>query len=317
MITLIENKTFNKHKTIWTKDLNYFCSLLTNSKIFKTYENPNSDLHKTRWRIIKDKNEIKDILSKNYSSMNRGEDYKKGLPSTTVITDTLFPINLKTELFKLSWLNNIEEKEHSLKEQYNKESQEYGIYIHTVLEKYLKNKSEYYKKNIQDIIKEIRYSQEIKKNLPNFIKQSIILESIARETLINFIKNELYQYDYMASEYFFNTGRIQGTIDFIGIKDNICNINDFKTTRKTYKNGSRKFSSFKDIDNYNRQLCSYYNGLYKSGVFSKNEKINFNIFQFHLLSNEYKVFKIKKEDIIKWSDEIEMVLDWYWDSKLI
>ena len=101
MIRLLKHKHLKKYKTIWTKDTLKLCELLLNEKMFNHY-----DFLETNWEFVNDKEEVKLILDENFSSRNRTEEYEIGLPSATVIGDSLFPVNLVGEIYKLSWLNN-------------------------------------------------------------------------------------------------------------------------------------------------------------------------------------------------------------------
>ena len=64
--------------TIHKEDEQNFYDII-NSGIF-TKEN--------KFRLIKDKAEIKKILEERYASRNRGEDYTAGLPSATLISSS-------------------------------------------------------------------------------------------------------------------------------------------------------------------------------------------------------------------------------------
>ena len=66
--------------TIHREDENNFYEIV-NSNIFN---------RENKFRLIKDKNEIKKILDSRYSSKNRGEEYTEGVPSATLISSALF-----------------------------------------------------------------------------------------------------------------------------------------------------------------------------------------------------------------------------------
>lgn len=320
MITLIENKVFNKHRTVWTKDVKRFLTMLDNERKFINYETCNCNKPclcspEARWKVVEDLDRVKYTLDTNYSSNNRTEQYEVGLPSTTVICDILFPVNLKEEIYKLSWLNNVAVDVYKEKEQYNLQSMRFGTYIHKILELYLTDKRKYYNRNIDSLIQKARTDEEVLRAFPDFNDNRIEIETIARDVLDKFLKDELCKYECVSSEQFFNSGRLQGSVDFVGMHNNTLYINDFKTTRATYPTGTRKFGTPSQMSSYHRQLCSYWNELTNADLIPKTNNVAFKIFQFHLLSNEYKIFKVEKNMITKWNDEINIVLDWYWQMK--
>ena len=320
MITLLKNKELNKYRTIWNKDIPEYRRIVHGEySSFRRYKRKIKDnvfANDIRFSIVP-KAEVKNILNNEFSSKGRGGDYHDGLPSPTIIGDTLFPLDLERELYKIKWLNDVNIEDFEQSEERGRESMRLGTYIHKILELWLIDERDYYKKDIESLIKIARNDAELKEKL--FVHNINIFEyeTIAREVLPDFIKNELYRYDCIGSEVFFRNKLFQGTIDMIALNNNNFYIIDFKTTRRTNPNGSRKFSSPSDIGSYKRQLCCYYMALLKNGIipdYKKND-ISFNIVQFHLISNEYKTIKVSLNDIVAYMDDINNVIKWYWENK--
>lgn len=317
MIELIEFKGLEgKHRTIWSKDKDKFLNMIVNEKLFKQYDVKGKDYKLPRVRLISDKNKVKEILLKYYSSKGR-DGYEAGKPSPSVIADTLYPVDLNKELFKLLWLAN--EDINIIKEQetHNKQSMHFGTYVHLILQLWAISKKPYHQRNLSEIIIQAREHEDIKKYLPDFNENMIEYETTTQKVLNDFIINELIKHDIIGTEYYFRSDRMQGCVDLISMINGKYCISDYKTTKKIYKNtGGRKFSSAKDIQQYHRQLCAYALSLIKAGIIPPYEKdnIDFNIFQFHLLSCEYKVFNVANSEVLKWEESLNNVIDWFHNS---
>ena len=317
MILLLKNKTLNKYRTIWESDKEQFLKLLYNEKIFKQYPHPECEfLTFPRWEIVADKSEVKKTLKENFSSKGRGGQYQAGLPSTTVVVDTLYPVDLKKERFKLSWLNNVSEEDFYNQEEKNKESMNLGTYLHKILELYLLSELPKHKKDVRIFVEQARSDKEVLKIFPDFEERRIALETMVAETVSEFISRELCEYICLGSEIFFNTGRLQGTVDMVGLKSGCIAIQDFKSTRKSYPNGTPKFTSPNDMDSYVRQLCSYKMALEETAFISPIDikNLEFKVYQFNLLNCKYKIFKKSSEEVLGWEDSINCVLNWFHES---
>jgi len=311
MILLLENKTLKKYRTIWEEDYDKYINLI-NSDSFNKYETKMDSgilKYSSRFDIV-ESNKIKRVLNDNFASKGRGGEYKDGLPSPSVIGDTLFPIDFKKDIFKLKWLNNVDLEDFKNNEKHAKESMSLGTYIHRILELWLIDKRPYYDRDFESLIEIARKD----KKLFNTDIDIMEYESIARDTLPDFIKKVLYRYDCLGSEVFFRNNLFQGTIDLIAKADNDYYIIDFKTTRRTHKSGTRKFSNLNDIEPYKRQLCCYYMAMRKDNIILPNDNVYFKIAQFHLVSKEYKILDVPSNDILEYVDSINKVIDWYWSK---
>lgn len=308
MIHLLQNKTFDKYRTIWSSDYKKFAEVSSNPYIFNQY-----GFFETRWNIVHNPSEVKAILDNKFISKGREEEYEVNIPSVTQITGTLSPVNLNSELYKLFWLNNEKEEIILAKEQENLISLEMGSYIHKIIENWIicdiKNKK------LEDIIEFTRTDISIQRKIVNWEEKQIKYESIARNMLPDFIDSYLSKFDIIGSEIFLNCGLIQGSIDLIAVRKGEYYIIDFKTTRKTYKNGSRKFSTPNDMIDYHKQMCLYDKMLKQHKVIPKNYETKFKIFQFHLLAEEFKEFNVEYSEINKWNEVNKKVLGWYWDVR--
>jgi len=314
-ILLLKNKQFDKYKTIWESDKGLLFERLWNESLFKQY-----GFMETRWDIIDDKAEVKRVLDDKFSSKGRGEDYTEGLPSGTVLSSSLFPVNLVSELYKLQWLNNISVEAHNAQEKENLISLEMGTYVHKILELWLTSDLPMAKRKIADLIDQAKEDTEIIYKIPDLASKQVKYENLAYNILPKYIEDVLCKYDIIGSEIFLNTGKLQGSVDLLAKRDGKFYLIDFKTTRKVYKQtGKRKFSGDADISDYKNQLCVYSNMLIDCGYIPKVEKknIEYRLYQFHLLAEEFKEFKIPNEEILSREENIQKVVDWYWDMKRI
>ena len=315
MITLLRHRDLNKYKTVWTKDVPRLTEMFFNGQMFRR------DGFKTRWEIVQDKQEVKKILEDNFSSKGRGVEYTEGLPSGTVITSSLFPVDLTTELFKLTWLANEDLDKIKEQEKTNLISLEMGTYIHKCLELWAVSDIPMAKRNFEEILEQVREDKEILCKVKNFstdIEKRMRYEQCARNIIPKFIQEHLCKFDIIGSEIFMNTGKIQGSVDLLATKRGEYYLIDHKTTRRVYKmTGGRKFSSPKDMIDYERQICLYSDMLIELGIIPKSErdKINYRIYQFHLISDEYKEFRFENSEIQKHINDIRLVEEWYWGIK--
>jgi hypothetical protein len=313
MITLLKNKEFNKYKTIWTKDRHILASMFLSGIKFKQDDNMD-----TRWQFIDNKEEVKRILEENFSSIGRGEPYEEGLPSGTVLSSSLFPVDLIAEIWKLTWLNNEEVSIISAQEEKNLISLEMGTYVHKCIETWLTSSLPMKDRTVERIVELVNSDSEILEKIPDIATKRIRYENLAYNLMPQLIEKVLCKYDIIGSEVFINIGTLQGSIDFLAKKDGYYYIIDWKTTaKKDKKTGKRKFSGMGEIKDYIRQLCVYTNMLIKAGYIPSSEKhnIRYRLYQIHLTAEEYKEFSISSEDILKWEDDLEKVMDWYTSIK--
>jgi len=311
MILLLENKTLNKYRTIWEEDYDKYIGLI-NSNSFNKYETKMDSgilKYSSRFDVV-EPNRVKQVLNDNFASRGRGGEYEDGLPSPSVIGDTLFPIDFKKDIFKLKWLNNVDLEDFSKNEKHAKESMSLGTYVHRILELWLIDERPYFDRGFESLIEIARKD----KSLFNTDIDIMEYESIARETLPDFIKTVLYRYDCIGSEVFFRNDLFQGTIDLIAKAGCDYYMIDFKTTRRTHKSGTRKFSNLNDIESYKRQLCCYYMAMQKDNIITPKDDVYFKIAQFHLKSNEYKILNVPSKDIFECTGNINKVIDWYWSN---
>ena len=245
MFILIRNKITGEYSTIYKKDKQNFLNL---KKFFES-EDFNFD-------IIEDNKQIKQILEQYFTSKGRGEEYDEQLPSVTKIAYMLFPIDIKSEKFLLKWKNNtpIEQQTGGKDDTLSR-----GTFLHFCLEQFicdkqardkdkplitklkiLRNSKKPSKRLIESIDKNLlsdieRYKQmaykddEIINKIKNLEELKPELEYLARNCLLDFIKEELIFTDLVYSEIFLKIDDyIQGSIDLTAYKDGKFSIIDYK-----------------------------------------------------------------------------------------
>lgn len=312
-IILLKNETFGKYKTIWEEDKDLYYKKMWNEKLFKQY-----DTLKTRWEIVDNDLEVKEILEDKFSSKDRGDEYEIGLPSSTVIADTLFPVDLNKEVYKLSWLNNVSIGDHDKQEEKNKESLSKGTWVHKIIELYLISPLPKNERNIDDLIKLAKDDKEIRKKIPDIDDKIVEYSILIHEVMPQLIKEVLCKYDVIGCEVYVNVGNMQGSVDLLAKRDGKYYIIDWKTSsRIDKKTQKRKFSCNSEIGSYKRQLCLYALMLIKLGYIPESEKykINFRLYQVHLKSFEHKEFKLENSEILEWEDKVKYIINWYWKMK--
>ena len=312
-ILLLKNETLGKYKTIWEKDLDLYYKKIWDERLFRQY----APL-KTRWEIVKDHDEIRHILEENYSSKGRGAEYEEGLPSGTVISSSLRPINMQKDLFKLTYLNNVDEEEFRQNELRSKEALYAGSFFHKCLELWLISPLPKEKRNIDDIIELALNDEEIKIKVPNIKDREVKYKLFAKETLPKFIQEIICRYDLVGSEIYLNTGKLQGSVDVLLKRNGKFVLGDFKTTSAlNHKTQKRKFSSYSTLGDYIYQLAVYTDMLINQGYIPECElnNIEYRIWQFHLVSHEYKEFILPNEDVTSKIKECKEILNWYWEMK--
>lgn len=335
MLVLVQNTKTNDYFTIYRRDIEDFLGL---KNFFKTEE--------FNFKIISDRNEIKEILEKSFTSGNRGGEYNPDNVSATQIAYKLFPLNIGTDKFLLRWMNDTPIQEQDSK---NDKPLKMGTYLHKILELYLTNKEDRKKdkplinmvktlklikkpsklinkviddKILSDIRKYIQIAnidKEILNKIDNFNELKEELEYLAINCLKNFIKEELMFTDMVYSELFLSVDNyLQGSIDYIGYSNGNFSIIDFKTTSaESKKTGKPKFKSSSELAPFARQLAIYNSLIKKSNMthcFGEN-KPEFYIYQIHLVSQKYKKFKIPLELVEVSEKAINKIIKWYWSIR--
>lgn len=335
MFVLIKNKLTDEYSSIYRKDIQAFLRL----KDFFTSKDFN-------FEIIEDRNIIKKILEDKFTSKGRGEEYNEDLPSVTKIAYTLYPVNINNDKFLLRWKNDTP----LIEQEGDKENiLSRGTFIHYILEQYVcdkesrqkdkpliekikilascKKPSKKVNKEINDkIVSDIRRyikmaykDEEILRKIPNIEDLKEELEFLAIKCLPDFIRNELIFTDLVYSEIFLCIdNNIQGSVDFVAVKDDKLHIIDYKTTSsKDKKTGKPKFKNNSQLAPFARQLYVYDKLLKETKMVNllPNEYPEFNIIQIHLVSGKYKKFIIPQGLVEAQGKTIEKVLTWYWDIR--
>ena len=216
--------------TIHREDENNFYEIV-NSNIFN---------RENKFRLIKDKNEIKKILDSRYSSKNRGEEYTEGVPSATLISSALFPYNLDShsqhnKIALLRWNNDIDVSDLQNQKITNKLSTDSGTFVHEVLEFTLRDRETRLFEKARSIDKYIEYvcqDKNIINMIENFDNRKEYFVDMTKKVLGNFFKNELSKIDAVYNELFVKNQYLQGSIDMVNYENGRLYISDFKTSKK-------------------------------------------------------------------------------------
>lgn len=286
------------------------------------YDIVNSNLFakENKFRLIKNKNEIKKILEDKYSSKNRSSEYTAGLPSATLVSSALFPYNLdknakhnKTALLK--WHNDIDVQDLQCQKITNKLSTDSGEFCHEILELALMDKQTrtfIKKRSLNNYIEKICQTEKINKIIDNFDDRKDYFVNMATKTLSYFFENELPKIDAIACELFLKNKGLQGAIDCLAYKDKKLYILDHKTSKKSmsYNQAPEK--------GYWRQLYLYSRMLLKENIISKKEyeNLHFQINFFNWNSGKSAIYEIPKSDIDRHAKGYcEFILKWYYKMR--
>lgn len=295
--------------TIHKEDEQNFYDIV-NSGIF-TKEN--------KFRLIKDKNEIKKILEERYASRNRGEDYTAGLPSATLISSALFPYNLDTHashnhVALLKWNNDIEVAEMQGQKISNKLSTDSGTFIHEVLELALKDRETRIfekSKGLQKYINMVCEDKNIINLIENFEERKPYFVEVATNVLTKFFKEEIPIIDPIFDELFLVNKGLQGAIDLVNYKNGHLYISDFKTSKKSM--------SYNQVagKGYLRQLYIYSKMLLHANIISKKEyeNLHFQIYFFNWNSGNSAIYEFPKTEVDKSKGYCEFILNWYYKMR--
>ena len=281
--------------------------------------NSNVFQRENKFRLIKDKKEIKQILDSRYSSKDRGEEYTTGLPSATLISSALFPYNLDShsqhnKIALLRWNNDIDVADLQSQKIKNKLSTDSGTFIHEILELALRDReTRLFEKarSIDKYIDMVCQDKNIIKMIENFDDRKEYFVDMSKRTLNNFFKNEISKIDAVYNELFVKNQYLQGSIDMVNYENGRLYISDFKTSKKSM---SRNKVPEKG---YLRQLYIYSRMLLANNIISKKEydNLGFKIYFFNWNSNNSAVYEFDKKEVDKCSAYVNFILSWYWNMK--
>lgn len=295
--------------TIHQEDEQNFYDII-NSNIFQK---------ENKFRIIKDKNEIKSILDNKYSSKNRGEEYTEGLPSATLISSALFPYNLdmhssNNQVGLLRWNNDIDVSDMQAQKVTNKLSTDSGTFIHEVLELALGDKkARIFEKsrNLQKYIELVCNDKNIINMINNFDERKQYFVDMSTKVLSKFFQEELPRIDSIFNEIFIKNNYLQGCIDMVNYQDGKLYISDFKTSKKSM--------SYNQVASkgYLRQLYIYSRMLLDNNIITKKEydNLGFKIYFFNWNSCKSAVYEFPKSEVDKSKGYVDFILSWYWSIK--
>lgn len=295
--------------TIHQEDEQNFYNII-NSNIFQK---------ENKFRIIKDKNEIKSILDNKYSSKNRGEEYTEGLPSATLISSALFPYNLdmhssNNQVGLLRWNNDIDVSDMQAQKVTNKLSTDSGTFIHEVLELALGDKkARIFEKsrNLQKYIELVCNDKNIINMINNFDERKQYFVDMSTKVLSKFFQEELPRIDSIFNEIFIKNNYLQGCIDMVNYQDGKLYISDFKTSKKSM--------SYNQVASkgYLRQLYIYSRMLLDNNIITKKEydNLGFKIYFFNWNSCKSAVYEFPKSEVDKSKGYVDFILSWYWSIK--
>lgn len=300
----------NKYLTIHHEDLAKFKEISNQfTKKLPSGEKAPCD---NKFDIITDKHEIKKILDENFSSKNRGEEYTVGLPSATLISSALFPIDVEKEFNLLNWHNSISADEYNMQQITNKLSTDSGTFIHFILEMVLTDRDRIFnkKRNLQKYIQIAVQDKHIVKMIADFENRKQYFIDMATKVLTPFFENELEQIDPIFSELFLKNEYIQGSIDGIFYHNHKLYIYDWKTSKKAQ-------SEAMIYHKYARQLYIYSRMLLRNKIITKKEydNLGFKIGFFNWNSGRSAIYEYSKEQIDKSKAYVNFLLSWYWSMK--
>lgn len=305
----LERPDTGTYLTIHSEDEQNFYDIV-NSSVFSK---------ENKFRLIKNKEEIKQILEDRYSSKNRGSEYTIGLPSATLVSSSLFPYNLDkgarhNQIGLLRWHNDIEVEDMQGQKITNKLSTDSGTFIHEVLELALKDRdTRIFEKSrgLQKYIDMVCNDKNIIKLIENFEERKQYFVDVATKVLSDFFKNEVPIIDPVFDELFLVNKGIQGAIDLVNYKNGHLYISDFKTSKK-----SMSYNQVAD-KGYLRQLYIYSRMLLNAGIISKKEyeDLHFQIYFFNWNSGKSAIYEFPKSEIDKSKGYCEFILKWYYKMR--
>lgn len=300
----------NTYITIHKEDEQNFLDIITDGQTFKK---------ENKFRLIKDKDEIKHILETRYASNNRGEEYTAGLPSATLISSALFPYDLNprsshNQIMLLRWNNDIEVSDMSNQLITNKLSTDSGTFIHEILELALRDRNTRIfdkSRNLKKYIEEVCNDPNIINMIDNFADRKQYFVDMATATLSKFFQEEIPLIDPVFDEIFIKNKGIQGAIDLVNYKNKDLYISDFKTSKKSM--------SYNQVapKGYLRQLYIYSRMLLHAKMISPLEykNLKFQIYFFNWNSHKSACYEYTKSEIDKSKGYCEFILNWYFKMR--
>lgn len=314
---LLHRPDIDEYRTIHHEDAELFYEIVNNHLFDK--EDKETGLitrYENKLELITDKKQIKKVLDEKYSSRSRSEQYTAGLPSATVISSGLFPINIdyKNRASKfniLKWWNNTSIEDMNAQKIKNKLSLDSGNFIHKILELTFLDDSRIYtkKRSLQKYIELACQDKEIINTISNFEDRKQYFIDMASKTLCKFFESELENISPVFNELFIRLdNKIQGAIDAVVYKNKKLTILDWKTSKKSA-------SRLELVDKgYTRQLYIYSRMLYLSGIITKQElenELEFTIAFFNWNSCNSFIHDFSREEVNKNKAYVDFIYNFY------
>lgn len=288
-----------KYFTIYEKDKTEFLQLFQ----------PMDFLSPWKFRIIEDKEELKNIIKNSFLSKNRGEEYDETYTSVSRIANDLFPMSIN-EKGLIFWMKSQTLESYNEQQEKNKEAQDFGTTLHLLLEK---------------ISLDNRHLSIKEKEIKNYVKNidELYYEAVTEykqykfKNSINYIRDILQYTDPICSELFLKSknNNYQGTADSLCYFKDKLFLRDYKTTSKIdKKTGKGLFKSPGDLKSYKRQLFLYHELMVENNIIQKGQ-IEFALDMFSFPRKEYRVYDFDKEDILNNEKEVYNVIEWFNNNK--
>lgn len=317
---MLHRKDIDEYKLVHLEDIEIFHDIINRNLFDKEDSNGNITRYENKLELITDKNKIKKVLSDKFSSRNRTEEYTAGLPSATVISSALFPLDIDykkngSKFPLLKWWNNTSLEDMNAQKVKNKLSTDSGTLIHAVLENAMNDvDTRIYtkKRSLDKYISMACESPDIIKMIDNFEERKFYFVEMAQKTLKKFFENDIEYITPVASELFINLpGKIQGAVDLLCYYKKRLTLLDYKTSK-----GSKSRNQLID-SGYVRQLYIYSRMLYLGGYISKKElEQDFQGIIAFFNWNSYNSFihEFTKEEIDKSKAYVNFVYSFYWKT---
>lgn len=313
---LLHRPDIDEYKTIHHEDEELFREIVSNNLFDK--EDKETGIitrYENKLELITDKAQIKKVLDEKYSSRSRTEEYTTGLPSATVISSGLFPMDIdyKNRASKfniLKWWNNTSLEDMNAQKVTNKLSLDSGNFLHGVLEEAFNSQDRLYvkKRSLDKYIENVCNNISIVRDISNFEDRKIYFVDMAKNVLSKFFQSEIEHITPVFNELFIKLdGKLQGAIDAVSIyKGKLC-IMDWKTSKK-----SMSRSQVED-KRYLAQLYIYSRMLLLSNIITKNEydALEFHIGFFNWNSGNSALYTFTKEEVDKSKAYVNFVFDWF------
>jgi len=317
---LLHRLDINEHKAIHKEDSEIFHDIIKNNMFDKEDANGNIIRYENKLELITDRAEIKKVLDEKFSSRHRTEEYEAGLPSATVISSGLFPMNIDprrngSKFPLLKWFNNTSLEDMNAQKIKNKLSLDSGTLIHAVLENAMNDvDTRIYtkKRSLDKYISMACESPEIIKMIDNFEDRKFYFVEMVQATLKRFFENEIEYITPVASELFINLpNKIQGSVDLLCYYKKKLTLLDYKTSK-----GSKSRTQLID-SGYVRQLYIYSRMLYLGGYITKKElEQDFQgvIAFYNWNSHNSFIHEFTKEEIDKCKAYTNFIYNFYWKT---